>query len=123
MNDQKATPEEITKALEAQTVSLRQALGVAADIMAAYIGSIKPSEGQSLTYEHMKKLHQLSVTILLHDICNKTKHPLEMADMLESIAADLRGETDEHACPGHVASAADPKVCAHCGVHIDELRQ
>jgi hypothetical protein len=29
---------------------------------------------------------------------------------------------DENACPGHVASAIDPKVCAHCGVHIDELR-
>jgi hypothetical protein len=25
-------------------------------------------------------------------------------------------------CPGHVASAADPKVCDRCGIHIDELR-
>lgn len=25
-------------------------------------------------------------------------------------------------CMGHVASESDPKVCARCGVHIDELR-
>ncbi len=30
--------------------------------------------------------------------------------------------TDENNCPGHVASALDRKVCAHCGTHIDELR-
>lgn len=29
------------------------------------------------------------------------------------------GECD---CPGHVASKLDPKVCARCGVHIDDLR-
>lgn len=28
----------------------------------------------------------------------------------------------EEACPGHVASAADPKVCGRCGVHIDSFR-
>lgn len=28
---------------------------------------------------------------------------------------------DENECPGHVASA-DPKVCRHCGTHIDSLR-
>lgn len=28
----------------------------------------------------------------------------------------------EENCPGHVASADDPRVCAHCGVHIDSLR-
>lgn len=25
-------------------------------------------------------------------------------------------------CPGHVASLANPKVCAICGTHIDEYR-
>lgn len=25
-------------------------------------------------------------------------------------------------CPGHVASDDDPKVCRHCGTHVDELR-
>ncbi len=25
-------------------------------------------------------------------------------------------------CPGHVASASDPKVCGYCGIHIDSLR-
>ncbi|WP_027517827.1 hypothetical protein [Bradyrhizobium sp. WSM1417] len=28
----------------------------------------------------------------------------------------------EENCPGHVALALDPKVCAKCGVHIDSLR-
>lgn len=25
-------------------------------------------------------------------------------------------------CPGHVASPVNAKVCARCGIHIDELR-
>lgn len=25
-------------------------------------------------------------------------------------------------CPGHVASDADPKVCGHCGTHVEEER-
>lgn len=28
----------------------------------------------------------------------------------------------EEACPGHVASENDPKVCGRCGIHIDSLR-
>ena len=28
----------------------------------------------------------------------------------------------EEACPGHVASHGDPKVCGRCGTHIDSLR-
>ena len=28
----------------------------------------------------------------------------------------------EQDCPGHVATDHDPKVCARCGVHIDDLR-
>lgn len=28
----------------------------------------------------------------------------------------------EEACPGHVASDDDPKVCKLCGTHIDSLR-
>jgi hypothetical protein len=26
------------------------------------------------------------------------------------------------ACPGHIASDGDPKVCRHCGTHVDEER-
>lgn len=33
-----------------------------------------------------------------------------------------RKMVDENDCPGHVASKADAKVCAHCGTHIDSLR-
>lgn len=25
-------------------------------------------------------------------------------------------------CDGHTASADDPKICARCGIHIDELK-
>lgn len=25
-------------------------------------------------------------------------------------------------CPGHVASDSDPRVCRHCGTHVDEYR-
>lgn len=28
----------------------------------------------------------------------------------------------EEACPGHVASDGDPKVCGRCGLHIDSMR-
>lgn len=31
-------------------------------------------------------------------------------------------EYEEEDCPGHVASKADPKICHHCGIHIDSLR-
>lgn len=27
----------------------------------------------------------------------------------------------EENCPGHVASAGDPKVCGRCGIHINSL--
>jgi hypothetical protein len=28
----------------------------------------------------------------------------------------------EENCPGHVASARDPKICGRCGTHIDSMR-
>ncbi len=28
----------------------------------------------------------------------------------------------EETCPGHVASAADQKICGSCGTHIDAMR-
>ena len=27
------------------------------------------------------------------------------------------------ACPGHVAHRRDPKICGHCGEHIDSLQE
>jgi hypothetical protein len=29
---------------------------------------------------------------------------------------------DEHACPAHIASERDPKICGRCGANIDSLR-
>lgn len=37
-------------------------------------------------------------------------------------AARKRVARGQDACPGHVASPADRKVCRRCGIHIDELR-
>jgi len=51
-----------------------------------------------------------------------------MADMKRQRNSDDMGmpspiyDYTEDACPGHVASLLDPKVCARCGVHIDSLR-
>lgn len=42
------------------------------------------------------------------------------------LASSARGELiapdPEDACPGHVASLDNPKVCARCGVNIESLR-
>lgn len=43
-------------------------------------------------------------------------------DQAKENAERLLSHVTEELCPGHVASADDPKVCAHCGVHIDSLR-
>jgi uncharacterized protein DUF4031 len=39
-------------------------------------------------------------------------------DRLETASPAYTEET----CPGHVASADDPKICGRCGTHIDSLR-
>ena len=36
--------------------------------------------------------------------------------------ASVRQAEREQNCVGHVGSDNDPKVCAHCGCHIDGLR-
>lgn len=51
----------------------------------------------------------------------------ELADEVEAHAKNCQAfltgyRFAEEDCPGHVASRADPKVCRHCGVHVDELR-
>lgn len=41
----------------------------------------------------------------------------------ERVADHVEGRvTDEQSCPGHAASDTDPKICRHCGTHIDSLR-
>lgn len=40
----------------------------------------------------------------------------------EAEAISSLREILEDACSGHLASAADPKVCDRCGIHIDSLR-
>lgn len=40
----------------------------------------------------------------------------------ESRNHEQPGIDAEDDCTGHVASALDPKVCDHCGTHIDSLR-
>lgn len=41
--------------------------------------------------------------------------------IVAELDARVNGVSEEN-CPGHVASDADPKICAHCGTHIDSLR-
>lgn len=36
--------------------------------------------------------------------------------------ADGQEVVPEYACPGHVASSTDPKVCGRCGIHVDAFR-
>jgi hypothetical protein len=36
--------------------------------------------------------------------------------------AEQMQQQRERDCPGHVASDDDPKVCRHCGTHVDEER-
>lgn len=45
------------------------------------------------------------------------KVPSHLQRKLDLIIAEM-----EDACPGHVASDAEPKVCGRCGIHIDSLR-
>lgn len=53
-------------------------------------------------------------------------HPVD--EPLTAVQRSVRDGTfgvrsvDEDDCPGHVASEANSKVCARCGVHIDSLR-
>lgn len=44
-----------------------------------------------------------------------TGHPPVMLDVGDP-------PISEDDCPGHVASDYNPKVCKHCGTHIDSLR-
>ncbi|MGJ5163208.1 hypothetical protein [Bradyrhizobium sp. HKCCYLR1051] len=51
------------------------------------------------------------------------EHAEDLAIRCEQLAATPSASAaNENACPGHVASPADPKVCGRCGVHIDSLR-
>jgi hypothetical protein len=59
----------------------------------------------------------LNASTLVMNACERVIVPI----------TDALGYSDEPlhaqgACPGHVASKADPKVCGRCGIHIDDLR-
>lgn len=47
------------------------------------------------------------------------KHEQNQSRFTE-VAGDPMYNTDGNDCPGHVASDNDPKVCRHCGTHINE---
>lgn len=42
--------------------------------------------------------------------------------LVEAIDGALQAAGVTLDCPGHVASDDDPKVCRHCGTHVDEYR-
>lgn len=56
------------------------------------------------------------------------KNARAIADQLKKVARlasnarrEIIAPDPEDACPGHVASSDNPKVCGRCGVHIDSL--
>lgn len=49
------------------------------------------------------------------------EHPYKATHWMPLPAEPL--EFTEETCPGHIASAHDRKICGHCGLHIDSLRQ
>lgn len=67
-----------------------------------------------IEYEH----HNKDVDIALRGIV------LNYQDFCAVIACyavvEARTRYAPNACPGHVASASDPKICAHCGTHVRE---
>jgi hypothetical protein len=71
----------------------------------------QPAEIERLFGKGVRSLHQAYLVL----------------DAMEgrALAAEERlraAQFTEEACPGHVASPGDPKVCARCGVHIDTFR-
>lgn len=50
------------------------------------------------------------------------KQLVEVARKASSARGEIIAPDPETACPGHVASSDNPKVCGRCGVHIDSLR-
>ncbi len=68
-----------------EPVNMGQALNVAADIVAAYIGCQEPLAGLE-----PKKASQIAVTVFLHSLLMRAKHKEEMANILDLISAELR---------------------------------
>lgn len=48
------------------------------------------------------------------------KHHNKDVDIALRAVVEARTRYAPNACPGHVASASDPKICAHCGTHVRE---
>jgi hypothetical protein len=68
------------------SVRMDQSLSVLADVVASYVGQIK-----GLTDEvDLKKLHQLAISVFLHQLLMKSQHKEEMAKILDIIALSLR---------------------------------
>lgn len=83
--------------LEFETVNMGQALSVAADMVFNYITGIKPATIDDGNAEQMKKLQQMMVAVVVHNIVAKSKHKLEMATIIEAIAGVLRDQAAKEA--------------------------
>jgi hypothetical protein len=93
-----ATEETTTvRDLEFEPVSMGQALNVVANMVVSYITTIKPATIAADDAEQMKKLQQMAVAIVVHNIVAWSKHKLEMAAIIEAIAGDLRDKAAEEA--------------------------
>src|SRR4051794_3085395 len=87
--------------LKFEPVNAGQALGVLADVVAAYVSSV-----DSPAIADKKKLAQLNVTIFLHSLLLRAKHKEEMASLLDIISAELREAAKAEPPPDNPARPA-----------------
>lgn len=72
-----------------------------------------------LNLEAARRLEELTALVKIEET---SFHVLANMDEITKIAFKNGELVAEEACPGHVASRLDPKICGRCGVHIDSLR-
>jgi hypothetical protein len=84
--------------LEFPASSMGQAITVLADIVCSYVSSMQP-QGCS-PGDDLKTLHQVAISIFLHQLLMRSQHKTEMAGILDAIAAELRDQPDR---PGETA--------------------
>ncbi|CDX20115.1 hypothetical protein MPLA_1190066 [Mesorhizobium sp. ORS 3359] len=87
------------------------------------IDSLRGEEGNSVTFvcDNPDFNGQPNAKVICHGAWTEWTDRAFTGDTVGKALAAALAEYQDH-CPGHVASADDPKICGRCGVHIDELR-
>ncbi|WP_375782873.1 hypothetical protein ACE10Z_23455 [Bradyrhizobium sp. Pha-3] len=74
---------------EIPPVSMGQSISIVADVVAGFIGSMRPQNFTGTDHE-MKVYHQTAVSLFLYQLLMRSKHKEEMAKILEAIIVELR---------------------------------